>query len=93
MSQNLSTETIVTIVFGIVASLLAIGAIIATVRVTRDRRQWQSDIEDLNLVPSSTARQRRRYFQLVRFTSVESLESGRNRSDSLARSINNTQAQ
>lgn len=47
MSHTLSTETIITIVFGVVASLLAIGAIVATVRATRNHRRDRSGIEGL----------------------------------------------
>ncbi|KAI3332697.1 hypothetical protein F4824DRAFT_503903 [Ustulina deusta] len=70
-----STETIVNIIFGIVACLIAIGGVVATVRAGRNQRDGQIDF--------GGAIRRGQTFRLVRFTALEYFHSDDNGRSSL----------
>ncbi|KAI0506848.1 hypothetical protein F5B22DRAFT_650331 [Xylaria bambusicola] len=64
MSPHISTETIVNVGFGIIACLIGIGSIIATVRAGRHRFS-RHDLRRKQLL------RRGRTFRLVRFAAFE----------------------
>ncbi|KAI1298834.1 hypothetical protein F5Y03DRAFT_397974 [Xylaria venustula] len=73
----ISIDTVVNVIFGIVACLIAIGGIIATVHAGRNSRRNQLDSGDT--LPFSARIQRRQAFRFARFTSLEYSDSDDNR--------------